>query len=312
MKKLSDNYLHLFSPILSYTAKLIDIALDNNKKIIIWGYAKGGRWLQHLIEDYDGRIKVDRIIDNGVPSFITSPNINRSTIFSYLENDQYLVLSTVKEYEKILPLLIDCGYEDEINCYDVYSELGNSYISFLEKHIKGIDFSKVTTKLAGDNNHHEPFNHSCSDVVFEEIKSLGKNLSFFDFGCGLGTTMVYAYAHEIGKNIGGVDINPELIKQATLNMKKLGIECELRCQDATETNVDGYNVFFFYNPFNGKTFDMVIRNIHRSYCRNQREIFIVYGNPFDHKTIVKYGFSLYKQIRVDLYDPILNIYRIGG
>ena len=111
--------------------------------------------------------------------------------------------------------------------------------------------------------------------------------------------------------VRGVDINPNLIEQAAQNMKILGIRSDLRCENAVDTNIDVYNLFFFYNPFTGKVFDKVINNIYENYRKHQREIFLVYGNPFEHETVMKYGFSLHKQIRVDLYDPILNIYRLG-
>lgn len=310
MKDLPKNYLRLFSTVISYIKNLVDMALVENKKIIIWGYGRGGRWLQHLVEDYDGRIRIEVIVDNGLPSFISSPNINRSTIFSYLENDKYIVLSTIKNYDDVSTYLEKYGYEDKINCYDVYSKIGDSYISFLEKNYERVYFSEITESV-GNNLAHMPLVHSCADMIFEEMKLLGDNLHFFDFGCGLGSAIVQAYAHEVGELIGGVDINNRLVEKATCNLNELDINCDLRCEDATITNIDDYNLFFFYNPFRGRVFDQVIKNIYNSYSRNKREIFIVYGNPFEHEIVMKYMFILYKQIRVDLYIPHLNIYRLG-
>ena len=99
--------------------------------------------------------------------------------------------------------------------------------------------------------------------------------------------------------------------QAITNLSELGIECDIINMDATLVNIvlDNYNCFFFYNPFHGDIFDKVIENIKESYERKPRTMWIIYANPFEHKRVVSGGFfKLFKQIEVDLYDPILNIY----
>lgn len=94
-------------------------------------------------------------------------------------------------------------------------------------------------------------------------------------------------------------------------MRLLDINFDLRCENAVRTNIDNYNLFFFYNPFVGEVFKQTIKNIYQSFTKHRRNIFIAYGNPFEHEVIMSYGFNLYKQLSIDLYDPLFNIYQIG-
>lgn len=92
-------------------------------------------------------------------------------------------------------------------------------------------------------------------------------------------------------------------------MKELDIDCSLLNEDATQCDIDEYNCFFFYNPFGQSVLKKVLSNIQKSYMNNKRRIYLIYANPFLHKCIVEDGFfKLYKQVRTDLYDPLLNIY----
>lgn len=59
----------------------------------------------------------------------------------------------------------------------------------------------------------------------------------------------------------------------------------------------------------GTVFKKVINNIQESFIHYNRKIYLIYANPFEHKCIIEGGFfKLFKQIRTDLYDPLLNIY----
>lgn len=66
-----------------------------------------------------------------------------------------------------------------------------------------------------------------------------------------------------------------------------------------------------YNPFSAQVLIPVIHNIEASFERNPRDIYLVYGNPFCHDEMERTKFKLIKQIKVNLYDPLLNIYKIG-
>ncbi len=49
-----------------YVRKLVDIAVEDNKEFIIWGYAKGGAFIKYLIEQVSAEIRIAYIIDSKV------------------------------------------------------------------------------------------------------------------------------------------------------------------------------------------------------------------------------------------------------
>ena len=51
--------------------------------------------------------------------------------------------------------------------------------------------------------------------------------------------------------------------------------------------LDDYNCFFFFDPFEGELFDRVIDVVCKSLKRVPRKTFIIYINPRCYKTIEK-------------------------
>ncbi len=311
---ITEEYRRLFSGLMDYASHLVDIALQNNQKIVIWGYWKCGKFIRHLIEDCDGRTKISYIIDEKIENFSESPIIYRSSVLNYISASDTLLLSTIKSVDEIKKLTSEYGYKDGDNFFDVYSDIGESYIAYLQKQNDMLDFANVLERdedaYGAENQEHTPFSFSAVDKVFSEVAALEEDLSFFDFGCGKGTALLYAHVYGIRK-LGGVELVKKVYDSAMRNLHELGIEADIDNGNAMECDIDEYNCFFFYNPFRGKTFEKVIGRIEESFRRMPRNIYLIYGNPFEHKAVVKNGvFSLYKQLIVDLYDPILNIYKV--
>lgn len=317
MKKFNRNYERLVGEIINYVHKLVDKVVEQKKKIIIWGYGQGGRWLRHLIEDYDGRIRIEYIIDENLRlSYDSFPVIYRQTVLNYLNEEECFILSTIKQFQEVVSVASRYGYEVGKNVFDVRADIGDSYVEYLERKNSRVDFSDVHRKdceeykMNRDRNEHAPLKQASADSVFEEIASFDENLAFFDFGCGKGAGILLAYMYGITR-LGGVELVPSIYEQAKINLRELQIDCELINGDATKCNIDNYNCFFFYNPFNGEIFGQVIQNIEKSYREHPRTIYLIYGNPFEHVQVIRNGyFQLIKQMRVDLYDPLLNIYKI--
>ena len=53
--------------------------------------------------------------------------------------------------------------------------------------------------------------------------------------------------------------------------------------------LDLYNVFFFFNPFSYKLFEIMFENILQSIDRKKREVKIFYAEPMCHNLIVNSG-----------------------
>lgn len=316
MEQRHKNYERLVGEVIEHVKGLVDLALQEQRKIILWGFARAGRFWRHLIEDCDGRCKVTYIIDKDQRlsiSYDAYPAVFRYTLLEYLEPSEYMILSTVSDVYEILDIAQEYGYQRGISLFDVYGDIGESYIDYLQKKNSALDFSIVLNDPSYKKNicEYTPFQNSCVDKVFSAITSLEHEVSFFDFGCGKASVLVLAYMYGIEK-LGGVELSHDIYVKACNNIKELGIKCDLFNQNATEfTALDGYNVFFMYNPFQGGLFETVINNIEKSFVRKGRNIYLVYANPFCHKIVLKNGyFKTYKQMLIDNYDPILNIYRI--
>lgn len=314
--EVNENRKRLVGGVYEYIHTLIDTAIDNDWRIIIWGLGNAGIFLRYLIRDFDGRMDVDYIIDEKlVLASDTESIICRSTLLEYIDSEKYVILSTIKNISEIQGKLSDYGFRLGRNLFDIYEEIGESYIDFLQRKYSDIEFGNVKKyemeKDFGEEcNEHSPFGRFCVDNVFDAISKLDTPIRFFDYGAGKGAAILLAYMSGI-TTLGGVEIDSGIYQQACFNMEKLGIKCQLFNQDARECAIDDYNCFFFYNPFTGKIFKDVIRKIQDSYLRKQRKIYIVYGNPFCHRSVVEDGyFEIYKQIRTNLYDPLLNIYAI--
>lgn len=314
MNILNENRRRLVGEIYDYVQKLVDKSIRNDWKIIIYGFGRGGKFLRHLIQDIDGRVKVTFIIDEKLRyTYDSEPAIYRPSLLDYIDSSKHMVLSSIKDMKQIQGNLSSYGYIIGENLFDVYDAIGDSYVEFLQKKWEGvIDFRMVfkenLEELGPECSDHQPFSHSCVDNVFEEIRKLEDNLSFFDFGCGKGAAILMAYMSGIDK-LGGVEIARSIYDQCVLNMKELKIECSLLNEDATQCNIDEYNCLFFYNPFGQSILKKVLSNIQKSYMNKKRKIYLIYGNPFFHKCVIEDKFfRLYKQIRTDLYDPLLNIY----
>lgn len=117
------------------------------------------------------------------------------------------------------------------------------------------------------------------------------------------------------KKVGGVEYEPKIYEVLTANMRKLGIGTdegvELICGDAAnlDTELDQYNWFYFFLPFDTYIFEKCIDSICRSYQRKKRKLHIISISPFSWQCIENSGiFRLVNQFTVDMRQRVVNIY----
>lgn len=198
--------------------------------------------------------------------------------------------------------------------FDVRTDIGGNYLEYLQGVNPGIDFRPVTRLQRPDQftgNYHEstPFDFCAVDKVFKEIGVLGTEKTFFDIGCGKGQIILMAYLYGMDL-VGGIEFVQDIFETARNNMALLDIEADIYPGDAAKfKELDKYSIFFFYNSFSGDTLRKVLENIKNSCSSRPRKIYFIYANPFEHKLLLQAGFFLYKQIKADCYDPLLNIYQ---
>jgi hypothetical protein len=128
---------------------------------------------------------------------------------------------------------------------------------------------------------YDPTPWSALRRIFRYFRLDFSSFTFVDIGAGKGRIVLTASTYPFTSVIG-VEHSPSLCQVANKNLEKCRflrrrakstqiIEC-----DATEFAIPGTPcVFFFYNPFDYNTMNLVITNIVRSYRLNARQIYLI-------------------------------------
>ena len=136
--------------------------------------------------------------------------------------------------------------------------------------------------------------------------------AILDFGCGKGGAMVSFLDYGF-KKVGGVEYETKIYEVAKENFNRLGIknEIELLNEDArnVKEQLDSYNWFYFFFPFDKEIFTVVIDNIKASFMRKKRKIHIIYFTAMEYRFIEETGiFRLTNQFTVDSRQRVVGIF----
>ena len=136
--------------------------------------------------------------------------------------------------------------------------------------------------------------------------------AIFDYGCGKGGALVSFLDYGF-KKVGGIEYEPKIYEVLTDNINKLGLESyvELLYGDAGELSeeLDSYNWFYFFSPFDNYVFKKCIKSICDSYKRNTRKIHIISIAPFEHECIEKTNvFRLTNQFTIDMRQRVVDVF----
>ena len=310
---LSKYGMRVLKPLWSYIDTIEKTVNMSQKKVIIWGLGKSGKFLTQMIKEKTSLV-VDMYIDERIYIYGNEIKIRRSSVLNYINNTEYIILSTVKNFSSVMEIASNYGYVMNATIFDVYSNIGESYLDTLCKKYYRLDFSDLLSEenshYNNENMEHKAVSFPNIDGIFEKISQLQdvNALKFIDLGCGKGAALVMAKLFGI-KDVSGLELIEELYNQAIENANILGLDCNIMLGNVLDFEFDNYNFFYLYNPFRGKVFHETIRNIEESFYRVPRDIYMFYGNPFEHATVVANGiFKLIEQFNVDFYDPIGNLY----
>jgi hypothetical protein len=133
---------------------------------------------------------------------------------------------------------------------------------------------------------------------------IGPNDVFIDFGSGKGRVVYQAAVFYQFKRVIGIELSRELHEIAAGNIQRN--RDRLRCEDVQLVHSDvleyeipdDVSVAYFFNPFTGQTFSMVVDRLLASVVRNPRTLRIVYLNPKEHGRLMAKGqIQLIKRIR---------------
>jgi SAM-dependent methyltransferase len=132
--------------------------------------------------------------------------------------------------------------------------------------------------------------HKAIFSMLERIPLKKSESTFIDYGCGKGRAVVVAATFPFRRVIG-IELSAPLLEAARNNVKKMRhklAECiELYQLDATQYVLPkDVNIIYFFNPFKGQILQDVVNNIHDSYKKYPRKIYILYvNNSFFEKII---------------------------
>jgi predicted RNA methylase len=111
--------------------------------------------------------------------------------------------------------------------------------------------------------------------------------NFVDLGAGKGLALLLASKYPF-KSITGVEYSKVLADLATGNIRSIkeqpGMDRSIECIWGDATNFELPNsptVLYLFNPFQGKVMDRVIANIENSLRAAPRDLWVVYGIPWE-------------------------------
>lgn len=295
----------------------------NGKNIVLWGYDSNGLFIQHLFERVNR--KIEYIVDD--ISIHPKVSIMRSAEIEFITPDIYVVIIAGKPDVEKNKFLEEKGFREDISYIyagkRLYANMGNndtweniSYYGYLEKKFDvNISEKKTIDKIERPRedclNYAPGMGYPLVDVL--DNFSFTENDAVFDFGCGKGGALLLFKKSGVCK-IAGVEYDKQLYDIICDNFKKMNIETEnILHGDAAliKNELDNYNYFFMYNPFQDETFRQVINNIEESWKRKKRRIIFIYSGTYCHKEVILHDlFKLSKQIYTDYSVRNVNIYMI--
>ena len=286
------------------------------KKVILYGYGESGIFIEWLFENVFGK-RFMMIMDDS--KVLPKISIHRRIILEYTNpEDTAILVSFRKELmtENDMSHLTSFGYEEGKNLFFlkemIIPETLGLY-SFMEYEY-GTDFQKRVDQSEFD--YESPDATACGASRERSLLDMCRMPGIFhgkvlDFGCGKGAAIAIMKMAGI-EQVDGVEQSPMLAGTAQDNMAKLGEDTvNIFNKDATKLTdqLDAYDTFYLYDPFRGETFRKVIKNIEASIVRKNRNVTIVYANPWMHKDVEADGvFRLTKQLSTEFFLNIVNVY----
>jgi len=134
------------------------------------------------------------------------------------------------------------------------------------------------------SSRYEAVNFFILEALLEKIRTLTKEKTFTDLGCGKGRAMVVA-AHYGFTHLKGIDFAKEVCDEAEDNLtavqkKYPAIKYKIICDNVLNYAINKNEcVFFLFNPFNDEIIHQFLEKIESSLDQFPRTIYILYVSP---------------------------------
>ena len=316
-----------------------------HKSVLLYGYESyTGRFIKWYAEDYHN-IKIDYLVSTDMSrSRAYDMEIFRPSIldFDYRDVRNAIIWVVEPMTDTLREALNKKGYVLNVDYFDLYSEIygddvyginetgvdvfhlrkeGRRDIQFLEWLEWKYDCNFLTRIKHDDlevaKEHGEGYGCTTQKEIFtilDRCHCIPKNKdAIFDYGCGKGGALLSFLDYGF-ERVGGVEYEPKIYEVLEQNVRKLGIsesQIELIQGDAAKVDaeLDEYNWFYFYRPFDGYIFEKCIERMCRSYKRKKRKMHIIVISPFSHKQIEESkAFRLTNQFTIDLRQRVVHLY----
>lgn len=314
-------------------------------RIVLWGYGYSGRFIAWYAEYYHS-IKVDIIVEDkwqyGMPYEFP---IFRSSVFDFDYKDvkDSIVWLAIPEDDIILSMIQKNGYvkgktyfnfleivygQNYINEADYADEVfyqkkrGIQDVQFMEWLEYFYDCNLVTSIQTEYFDNQNAGGHYYAITTQKEIFPIldkchcipQENDAIFDFGCGKGGAIISFLDYGF-KKAGGVEFEKKIYEVMISNFNNLGIDtkntvsCILGDASKITGELDKYNWFYYFDPFEKDIFADTIKNISDSLKRKPRKITIININPTYHELVLKSGyFRLTNQFTVNMRQRVVDVY----
>lgn len=315
-----------------------------HSSILLYGYESyTGRFIKWYAEYYHS-IKMNYLVSTDMSrGRAYDMEIFRPSIldFNYRNVRQAVIWVAEPMTESLRASLEEKGYRDKETYFDFYravygtdicntsiedtdifrkKKTGRRDIQFLEwlewKH--GCNFvtriKQEFLEVAGE--HGEGYGCTTQKEIFPILDRCHcipqEGDAIFDYGCGKGGALVSFLDYGF-QRVGGIEYEPGIYEVLKENMSRLGLEkqTELLYGDAGELakELDGYNWFYFFLPFDGYIFTKCVEAISGSYNRKKRKIRIISISPYSHECVENSGiFRLTNQFTIDTRQRVVDIY----
>ncbi len=213
----------------------------------------------------------------------------------------------------ILLYTVFCMKKILIFIYDLYREVTLYFYNHYVYFVKGLDFytEKQMEFTAEVGLWHEPTRKKLFCKVMKALNMDDlKQKSFFDIGCGKGNVLLEAHKYFFEK-VGGVELSAKMYEICLENLKVHGLSNDNvfhKNASALTTELDDYDVFYLYNPFQEGVVASVVVNLLNSWQRMPRKVVVVYHNPKHGDVLLAQGFSLTNKLNEHHIDATRKVY----
>ena len=204
-----------------------------------------------------------------------------------------------------------------------------SYFDWLEKKY-GLELIQIVRKdkVAGDGAHgYYPIDVCCLMDCLKGYDIDSKKDRVIDFGAGKGSGAIALRACGFN-DVGAIEYTSDIFEGMISNFEKLGwnhkrfsvgdtefspVEDGVSCWEGDAgklgNELDSYNWFYFFNPFDTEILNRVLHNIELSVERRPRKTYIIYVEPMGHKAVLKSGkYKLKDTFKNDYYHCVMWFY----